>query len=500
MNKKTKRLLLAISLLLVSAILLGTASFAWFSMNTEVAVDGVEVEAYSDALFLQIANENTPTAFGTETNFNSTKESLRLVTQIRVNTSALKTLTATAESGAPDEDKDYYKKGDATSAADTYAADNYILVDAFDAATALDDYYRIEFVATANNATAVTGVDYYEKLANGNGYKAVEVTYEDAEEEIEADSVYGLYVAYSYVVTEDEDFVEGTTYYVLNANREFTEVNFGEDDEMEEDVIYFEKVAGIEALGAGVYTDADDTNAVAYYTTETVDNGTDSTDDDYDIYVIATDLAPAETVDGLYTLEATDAVATAIAAGAKVWWENASGDYLCVYHNTSSTAADIKDNIFWGKAYSDALDAVQKNAREIGIIKEASVSNYVYKDTLYLRSALNTNDGKNLRIENIEVGGRANALSEALRICFVATNGAGDVATYTYDNGREFTANTLFNTILGDARETVSVDVYIFFDGTDDVAKTTTGNAVVLNGQTIAIEFAIDGVDYSVNP
>ncbi len=47
--KKTKKFLIAVCLLLVSATLLGTASFAWFSMNTEVSVDGIEVEAYSDA-------------------------------------------------------------------------------------------------------------------------------------------------------------------------------------------------------------------------------------------------------------------------------------------------------------------------------------------------------------------------------------------------------------------------------------------------------------------
>ena len=493
---KTKSLLIAICLLVVSATMLGTASFAWFSMNTEVAVDGIEVEAYSDALYLQISNNNS--TYGDTTTFNATKKSLRLVTQVPVDTSELCILTPEEATGDPVSGVTYYAKSEALSSNDTYVADNYLVVTSFGQATELDSYYRIEFVPTANNATAVTGVAYYEKLTNGNGYKAVEVTYEDEEEETEAQSVYGLYVAYSYVVTEDEDFVDGTTYYVLNADRAFAEVTVGEGDEMDEGVIYFEKVAGIEALGAGVYTEADEDNYIAYYTTDTNSN-----------YVIATDLVPAEKLDGkYYTFEETDAIdddvdATEIAAGAKVWWQNANGDYICVYHNTTSDAVDISDRIFWGKAYSDTLGAVGATdmiTADVGIIKDSYVKNYVYSDTLYLRSALNTNDGKNLRIENIEIGGRKSALSDALRIHFVATNGKGEQTTYTFDNGSQFTAQTLFNTILGDTKEIVTVRTYIYFDGTDAASLTATTAAGEFNGQTVSIEFAINDVDYSVNP
>ena len=140
-------------------------------------------------------------------------------------------------------------------------------------------------------------------------------------------------------------------------------------------------------------------------------------------------------------------------------------------------------------------------AAEVGIIKDAAVANYVYKDTLYLRSALNTNDGKNLRIDNIVVGGRENAITNALSIDFVAVNGAGEVQTAHYNNGVGFTAPIkLFDTILGDAKEVVSVDVYIYFDGTDASAKTLTTDAGEFNGQTVAIEFAINDVDYTINP
>ena len=498
MKVNTRKLTLAICLLLISATLLGTASFAWFSMNTSVDVDGIEVEAYSDALFLQISNNNTD--FATSTTFKTAKESLRLVSQIPVNTDALKVLTPTPATGAPDDSKEYYKKGEAKSSADTYAADNYILVDAFADATALDAYYRIEFVSIDEQSeikTAVTGVTYCKPLDKGNGYEKVDVTYENVVAGTPAGSVYGLYATYSYTVTDDLKFVDGTTYYQLNeTTRAFDAATVTPDEDIPTDEIYFEKVAGISPLGtgAGAYTDKDDELNIAYYTSPSTDK-----------FVIANDLVPAEKVDGLYTLTPTDADAEEIAASSKVWWENGNGDYICVYENESTTdTADIKGKIFWGKTYSDTLGAVgaaDMAAAEVGIIKDAAVANYVYKDTVYLRSALNTNDGKNLRIDNIVVGGRENAITNALSIDFVATNGAGEVKTVHYNNGVGFTAPIkLFDTILGDAKEVVSVDVYIYFDGTDASAKTLTTDAGEFNGQTVAIEFAINDVDYTINP
>ena len=492
MKIKTRKLTLAICLLLISATLLGTASFAWFSMNTEVDVDGIEVEAYSDALFLQISNDKT--TYSTSTTFTETgKKTMRLVAPVSVDLSKLLTLTPEAATGAYDDTVTYYKKGDATSADDTYAADNYIEVDSFAAATALDAYFRIEFERITEAAKSVTGVKYYEKLDNGNGYKEVTVTYDDVVLGTEAQSVFGLYRAYSYTKTTDTDFVAGTDYYQINAAREFEVAVVTPGSAIPTDAVYFEKVANIEALGAGVYTDADDDLNIAYYTTDTAGN-----------YVIATELTPAETVDGLYTFELTDAIvaanATSIAANAKVWWKNDNDDYICVYENTTATTKDISGNLFWGKLYSDELNSVgdtDMEAADVGIIKEDALGSYVYSDILYIRQSLNTVDASNLRIENIEVSGRSNALSAALRILFVATNGAGETVTYTYDNGATFAPQTLFATLLGNEEEVVTVQTYVYFDGTDDVALTNSSvPAGELNGQKIAIEFAIDDHEY----
>lgn len=52
--KNTRKLIPALAMLLVSAILMTTASFAWFSMNTTVTATGMQVTAKSNATFLLI--------------------------------------------------------------------------------------------------------------------------------------------------------------------------------------------------------------------------------------------------------------------------------------------------------------------------------------------------------------------------------------------------------------------------------------------------------------
>ena len=58
---KMKKLIPALAMLLVSAILLGTSTYAWFSMSTEVSATGMEVTAVSDAIFLEISDAESGT-------------------------------------------------------------------------------------------------------------------------------------------------------------------------------------------------------------------------------------------------------------------------------------------------------------------------------------------------------------------------------------------------------------------------------------------------------
>lgn len=52
--KKFRKLVPALCMLLVSAVLMGTSTYAWFSMNTTVTASGMEITAKSESKFLQI--------------------------------------------------------------------------------------------------------------------------------------------------------------------------------------------------------------------------------------------------------------------------------------------------------------------------------------------------------------------------------------------------------------------------------------------------------------
>lgn len=56
---KFKKIIPALCMLLISAVLMGTSTYAWFSMNTTVKAKGMEVKAKADSKFLQIVNANT---------------------------------------------------------------------------------------------------------------------------------------------------------------------------------------------------------------------------------------------------------------------------------------------------------------------------------------------------------------------------------------------------------------------------------------------------------
>ena len=59
--KLTRKLIPAMIMLLVSAVLMSTASFAWFAMNDTVTATGMKVTAKSDAVFLQISGDDGST-------------------------------------------------------------------------------------------------------------------------------------------------------------------------------------------------------------------------------------------------------------------------------------------------------------------------------------------------------------------------------------------------------------------------------------------------------
>ena len=63
--KKMRKLIPALAMLLISAVMMSTASFAWFSMNTTVSASGMSVTAKNESKYLQIIA-------GADTSFNAT--------------------------------------------------------------------------------------------------------------------------------------------------------------------------------------------------------------------------------------------------------------------------------------------------------------------------------------------------------------------------------------------------------------------------------------------
>ncbi len=68
---KFKKIIPALCMLLISAVLMGTSTYAWFSMNTTVGVTGMQVTANSDATYLLVSNANTSTTAPTAANIQA---------------------------------------------------------------------------------------------------------------------------------------------------------------------------------------------------------------------------------------------------------------------------------------------------------------------------------------------------------------------------------------------------------------------------------------------
>ena len=463
MKIKTKRFLIAVCLLLVSATLLGTASFAWFSMNTEVSVDGIEVEAYSDALFLEIANENSDTAFDVSTTLTEGKKALRLVTNRLTAREDIVKLAVTPATGRYNGTGTYYVKADSdvtdTALGDNDGKDNFILATDLEAPTATKTatltLYKIAFVRNDPTATFSTGdaTAYYAKDLKTNSYKVV-----DNSTLVNGESLAAYYTTATDPEAEvDGDVYDGTsTYFTYNGTNTYTA--YGD-------------------LNLGTVLDG------KYYTIEEK-----PASDPYDALVHAASYYVKNTVTG-------------------------GVEYSCLGYAADANIADAPV-FFWGRAYSDALGEHQ-NTNTLNILDDYAQTDdnpYFYWDTIYLRSAENTNPGTNLRIADVTVGGKVNELSNALRIFFVATNGKGEKVYCSYSNrtGKitlygateldDTTANDaiLFDSILGDKGEVVTVDMYVYFDGEDvDAYTKKDAEAGLLNGQTIDVKFTIDKPDYN---
>lgn len=432
---KSKRIVTALAMLLVSAVLLSTASYAWFAMNTRVSANGLTVGAYSDSLFLQIktsedADYKTQTSF-TEDNVGI----LRLTTPSYYKDLEFVTLTVpTAASGAYDSSKVYYVANQSAmgNGFDYVVADMSAYKNAAADLTGL--YNKTAFVLQNVHKTPESGYTYY-------SYDYATDTYTEVSA---PNDVYSLYaVADTYTGETTGTYNGSGTYYGLK-NGKYVNVSHTlyERSQLPSNTYYI-----IEAAAAVVATTA--TEDVDYYVRSTV---------------------------------------------------NSKYEYSYVGQFAEDTV--LADELLWGRAYSSELNSAQIG-NSLTYIPEANHGDYYLQQTLYIRQAANTNNATNLRIENVTITGATNPIANALRILFVATSSSGRRATALYNPRNDAGINngvqdaTLFDTLLGDAQETITIQVYVYFDGTDVITNTSAINDATLNGQNIQIEFAIDELTYN---
>lgn len=96
--KKFRKLVPALCMLLISAVLLGTSTFAWFSMNTTVTATGMQVTAKTDHTYLLISDTNDKDALQTDPTADDRKVDFAMGTASSLAPSAHETFGATGAS------------------------------------------------------------------------------------------------------------------------------------------------------------------------------------------------------------------------------------------------------------------------------------------------------------------------------------------------------------------------------------------------------------------
>ncbi len=452
---KRNRIILAVTLLLLSATLVATASFAWFAMNTKTQANDFKVEAYSDSLFLEMSSEGATSGF-TSTPFSSADQNvkpLRLITHEKAKDGEVYLIDATPISTdtyytSTDTDT-YYKLVKSDVGVDKY---NYIKVtDAeLSKGTNLGGCYTKTAVDSAfvlQTGKADGTSDYYEK--QGSDYV-----------QILPKPTSGTDVKGKYKLDAEPSAIAADTYYV-KANQDADDVFYNKFSNGDGEIVYA-PVAGLE---------------------------------------IGTNLK------GFCKFTAPSGVSGEFEKD-KTYYVKNNNDYVCIgVPNTTGNTVKIDGYSYWGRAYSGQVDDPE-STNTLNVVSAAIAENdYYLNKTFWIRQAEDTNHGKNLRVSDIKVTGAKNDLLPALRVLIVATSTISGVTEKTvvtteYDaDTKKFDGSAdegaLFATLLGDAQETVEVQIYIYFDGKDDVSKNTTLASGNLNGLSVSIEFAIDEHDYN---
>ncbi len=161
--KKTRKLIPALAMLLISAVMMSTASFAWFSMNTQVSAGSMTVKATTNAnLYIAsgvVAQSNIGDITGTS------------ITNLNVEAKSVKPADLADNSGTVTvRDAATYKDSQAPTVGSAGSAETWTTIGSFNATAANDDgksdgtitelskYCALAYVTIARKAT--TGATY----------------------------------------------------------------------------------------------------------------------------------------------------------------------------------------------------------------------------------------------------------------------------------------------------------------------------------------------------
>lgn len=131
---KFKKIIPALCMLLISAVLMGTSTYAWFSMNTSVTATGMNVTATSNSRYLLIGTgtNNTATLIQGQTT-NTTVAPTKTAGSEKVYPCAYTTSAITVSDEVKVEANNWYTANNKNSNSATDSVSNYIKVSAGEA-------------------------------------------------------------------------------------------------------------------------------------------------------------------------------------------------------------------------------------------------------------------------------------------------------------------------------------------------------------------------------
>ena len=207
-------------------------------------------------------------------------------------------------------------------------------------------------------------------------------------------------------------------------------------------------------------------------------------------------LTPGDSVLGLYLIRSGNYYTTSQGEDQNYYYKHervgGSVDYVCV--GSFAEGEILSGRRYWGYAFADTEQSAEEDKMLNVVSIDLPKDGYALKKQVYLRAAGGSLDLRDLKVDSIKVKGLRNYLTDAMQIMFVARSSfGGEDIVFFYDHGSpELFHGELFDYMLGDRAETISVDIYIFFDGTH--ANAYSENSVMSN-HSVEICFTVDNQD-----